>query len=160
MPRILPALIPMPALCATYLPISPYQSSKMLSRVSSTSTRTQVQQLSKWSSHSCHDRCGNVDFVLADCVVVSSDIVESRLFGVLCKYSQGNHDIHELWSFIYSTTTTILYQILINYLAQSCIGEQKVTTVIYETIYLFNLFFRVFRKISLSYTCIFTQFMM
>ena len=38
-PLILPALIPIPALCAVYLPID-ISDAKMLSRVSSLSTRT------------------------------------------------------------------------------------------------------------------------
>ena len=40
-PRIRPALIPMPALCAVYLPIA-ISLAKMLSRVSLLSTRTQL----------------------------------------------------------------------------------------------------------------------
>ena len=33
-----------------------------------------ASKLSKWSSHSCHDRCGNVESVFGDRVVVSLDI--------------------------------------------------------------------------------------
>ena len=29
-----------------------------------------ASKLSKWSSHSRHDRCGNVDSVFGDCVIV------------------------------------------------------------------------------------------
>ena len=130
----------------------------MLSRVSSTSTRTR-SKLSKWSSHSCHDRCGNVDFVLADCVVVSFDISHPGFFGILCKNSQSNHDIHELRSLVHSTSAAILNQILICYLTQPSISEEKVTMMIDIEFAFAISSLEYLRKISLSYTSIFVQLM-
>ena len=66
----------------------------MLSRESSTSTRTQPE-LSKWSSLP-HDRCGNVESVFRDCVVVSFDVVKTGLLWVVLEDRKSNHDIHEL----------------------------------------------------------------
>ena len=46
-----------------------------------------ASKLSKWSSHPRHDRCGNVDFVFGDRVVVSLDIIESGSQWVFSKES-------------------------------------------------------------------------
>ena len=73
-------------------------------------------KLAKWGSNTCHDWRRNVDFVFGDCVIIPLDVWHSDFFWILCKDSQSNHHIHELWRFIYSTTTTILNQIFINYL--------------------------------------------
>ena len=42
-------------------------------------------KLTNGCSDPCHDGGGDVEFVLADCVVVSSDIVKPLLFRVFCK---------------------------------------------------------------------------
>jgi len=73
--------------------------------------------LTEWCSHSCHNRCRDVDLVLWDCIVILPYVVQSCFLGILGKDGCCNQEIHELWSFVYSSRTSILHQILINNLS-------------------------------------------
>ena len=103
-------------------------------------------KLTKGCSDSCHDGRWDVELVLADCVVVSSDIIKPLFFRVILKYSQGNHDVHELRCLVCLPCASILYQIFIYNLPQSSISKQKVTFMIYEIICFVNLLFGILNK--------------
>ena len=68
-------------------------------------------------SDTCHNGRWDVESVLADCVVVLSDLIKPLFFRVFCEDSQCYHNIHELWCFVNPTTASVLYQVFIYNLA-------------------------------------------
>ena len=103
-------------------------------------------KLTKRGSDTCHDGGGDVELVLADCVVVSSDIIKPLFFRVILKYSQGNHDVHELRCFVCLPCASILYQVFIYNLPQSSISKQKVTIMVYKCVGFINFLLRILNK--------------
>ena len=87
-------------------------------------------KLSKGCSNTSHNRCRYIDSVFRDRCVVSGDIIESGFLWIIRKYCHRNEQVHELWSLIDLSRTSVLHKIFICYLSQSSICKDEVTTMI------------------------------